>query len=397
MTTKPDPIPCLKWRSRKSGPRVPYWIAPSWAQAKGYPVKVVNLSLFADDEQRLRDRCADLTAQAHRWGLGVDRPSGRFDGTFGALLRHYETDPKSSFHRLKPSSRRPYSFYLPKLATHIGELKIADCDGRDVMRWFGVWSRDGEVLAAANTTLAILKAATSFGIVCRLPGCADFKAILSELRLPSPSRRTAAPTADQVIAVRRAAHERGAPSRALAYAVQFEAAARQWDVFGQWVPLSDPRPSALIHRGRKWIGPTWSQIDDDLIFTMTPSKTERSTGARVLIDFQTCPMILEELQHWPPERRVGPLIVCEWTGLPYYYVQEVWRKDAALAGLPRGIWNRDLRAGGITEGGMAGASLDDRAKVAGHASSATTGKVYDRSVLEAQRRVARARTASRGE
>jgi hypothetical protein len=36
------------------------------------------------------------------------------------------------------------------------------------------------------------------------------------------------------------------------------------------------------------------------------------------------------------------------------------------AGLPRDLWNRDIRAGGVTEGGKAGATSDDRAKVAGH-------------------------------
>jgi len=52
------------------------------------------------------------------------------------------------------------------------------------------------------------------------------------------------------------------------------------------------------------------------------------------------------------------------------------------------MWNRDLRAGGIT--GKAGASKDDRRKLAGHAKEATT-EIYDRDQVEAHRRVMQAR------
>ena len=54
------------------------------------------------------------------------------------------------------------------------------------------------------------------------------------------------------------------------------------------------------------------------------------------------------------------------------------------------MWNRDLRAGGITEGGKAGASKDDRRKLAGHAKEQTT-EIYDRESVEAHRRVMKVR------
>jgi len=59
--------------------------------------------------------------------------------------------------------------------------------------------------------------------------------------------------------------------------------------------------------------------------------------------------------------------------------------------MPKGMWCRDLRAGGITEGGKAGVSLDDRRKIAGHAKPKTT-EGYDRDQLEAQRRSMKSRT-----
>jgi hypothetical protein len=94
--------------------------------------------------------------------------------------------------------------------------------------------------------------------------------------------------------------------------------------------------------------------------------------------------------------RVGPLVVNPATGLPY--IRQSWRNawaaDFKAAGLPEGMWNRDLRAGGITEGGRAGASKDDRRKLAGHAKEETT-EIYDRDQVEAHRRVMQARKAFR--
>jgi integrase len=58
------------------------------------------------------------------------------------------------------------------------------------------------------------------------------------------------------------------------------------------------------------------------------------------------------------------------------------RSVEAEAGVPATVWNRDLRAGGITEARQAGAPTDDVAKTAGHSSKRTTARVYDRDTLE---------------
>jgi hypothetical protein len=46
--------------------------------------------------------------------------------------------------------------------------------------------------------------------------------------------------------------------------------------------------------------------------------------------------------------------------------------------IPSKVWNRGLRAGGVTEGGQAGATIEDRAKLAGHSNPKITAEVYDR-------------------
>lgn len=401
-TTDRLKAPGLKYRKRRNGPAVPVWVAAAAAVKAGYEPRTANLSLFVDDPALLKARCARLQAEMLMWLAGRAGQRTIFDGTFGAAIDLYLTDPDSPYHKLKPSSRHPYDVYAGKLKAHIGGRRIDACDGRDVQRWFAVWSDADEnggprKLAAGRMAATVLKTVMRFGKIARLQACADFKAILDEIEFPALRPRPHAPTAEQVVAARQAAHAAGHHLRAFAYALQFETTLRQWDVTGQWVPLSDPRPSSLLAYGQKWIGPTWSRIDDEMILRLTPTKTEDTSEARVTIDLKECPMVMEELAAIPPELRTGPLIVFEKTGLPYrhWMFRESWRRDATKAGIPAEVWNRDLRAGGNTEGQKAGAAVADRRKVTGHTNERTTADVYDRDVLEAHRRVARARVKHR--
>ena len=228
-----------------------------------------------------------------------------FDGTFRTLLGIYQIAPESSFHELAHSSRYPYNFYLPMLIEEIGARRIEDCDGKDAKRWFKAWGGFDDESgtygkhAKALMCIAVIKAALKFGIICKYKGCADFKAILTECDFPGMRRRKHAPTADQIIAARKAAHARGDAPLALAYAIQFEGTNRQTDVMGQWVPLSERAASAVIDGTEKWIGPTWKHVDQNLVLRFTPSKTARTTAVEVVIDFKSCPMVMEELQRIP--------------------------------------------------------------------------------------------------
>jgi hypothetical protein len=381
--------PGLKWRTRKGGD-IPYWFADGEAVKAGYPVKSANLSNLASNPEMLVARAQRLQAEMLRWISG-DRgnPQTRFDGTFKTLLEIYQTDPESSYRKVKPHTAQSYTTYLRKMSAHIGARRIDECDGRDVRRWFKQWRESG--LGAARMALAVLKAAVSFGVICRARGCAEFQAILREMEFETLPSRTHAPTAEQIIAIRRAAHGAGTPLRALAYAIQFETTLRQWDVTGQWVGLDDPRPSSVLAYGKKWIGPTWAAIDGGIL-KIKPTKTEDTTEVTISFDLSVCPMVCEEIAHIPLEQRVGPLIINPSTRLPYIRQswRNAWAEDFKAAGLPKGMWNRDLRAGGITEGGKAGASRDDRRKLAGHTKEQTT-EIYDRDQVEAHRRVMQAR------
>ena len=385
--------PGLKFRPRAGGELIAYWIASSAAVAAGYPVKTVNLTGIPLEQ--IAERCERLDAEMLAF-LGKPRARA-FDGTLGALLAIYQTHEESPYRTLKRSSRIPYDHYLAKLQAAYGALRLDRLTGLDFKRWHKDWRApkvEGgkELLGAAAMALSVLKAALSFGHVSGFADCERLSNVAKELRLPSPAPRDQAPTAADVEKARAAAHALGRHRAALCYALQFETTARQWDLIGQWIDAADPRLSAVVSGGRKWIGPTWAAIDGNMILSLTPSKTEATTRAKVHVNLSKCPMVMAELVLIPPAERVGPLIVNEFTGLPYLVgrFQEVWTDVRKAAGLPAGLWNRDLRAGGITEAEMAGVSVDDRAKLAGH-SSKVNREVYSRDRLAASDRVVEAR------
>ncbi|WP_439398450.1 tyrosine-type recombinase/integrase [Bradyrhizobium sp. PMVTL-01] len=388
------------------------WRATKAAVKAGYPVKTVNLAELAGNEIRLRQRCQRLQSEMREWlTSGTKKSKISFDGTFGTLLDIYQSDPKSTYVNLEPASKVPYDVYLRMLKPEIGRCRIDITDGVEVKTWFEFWAtpatEGGEPqLAKAHMALSVVKAAVTFGIMRRLPGCTEFKEVLNSLKgqLPHLRPRKIAMTADQIIAARAGATELQHQRAAFAYALAFEGAVRVWDVVGKWVPISDKRPSTVIHLTKKWLGPTWANVDESLILRWTPAKTEHTSGETIAIDLRACPMVMEELEWIPQEARQGPLVINPETGRPYTVERwaKIWRtikaEDAKKEHpqLPAKAWTRDLRKSGSTEARAAGARLDDVKKVMGHTpETEVTDKVYDLAKVEAHRRVAEARTAHR--
>jgi integrase len=382
----------------------PIWRASRPAIKAGFKPKWVSLSCFAYNDTTLIARCHRLTTEMNDWLSGRTGRDAVFDGTIRSVINFWQVEPNSPYHALEASSRHPYDVYARMITETVGERRVDMLDGRDLRRWHTEWSAPLEQggkprLAAARMALIVLKTALTFCATCRKPGCAELRDILRNMRFAGPRPRIEAPTAAEVIAVITAAHELGHSPAALAYALQFEGAMRQWDVIGKWIPLSDKKASLIIDGNEKWIGPMWSQIDEQLILRYTPQKTQFTSGPQVVLDLNKLPMVIEELTKVPVEARRGPLIVNTRTGVPYKSetFRDLWRKAANRAGIKATVWNRDLRAAAVTEGSQAGAPTDDLAKQAGHANKRTTARVYDRDRLEAARRVAQRRVAYRNE
>jgi integrase len=387
---------------------VPIWRATRAAIKAGFPTKRVNLKFFANEEAALITRCHRLTAEQNEWLSGHRNRDPLFDGTVGSVIKFWQTESTSPYHAIQASSRHPYDVYARLIIETVGARRVDALDARDLRRWHGEWSapvcESGKPrIAAARTAVIVLKNALTFAAGSRKPGCAELLTILRDIKFPAPRPRQEAPTAAQIIAARNAAHDLGHAPAALAYALQYEGLIRQWDVIGKWVPLSDKPPSLIIDGRSKWLGPMWAQIDEHNILRYAPSKTLATTGAEVVLDLNKLPMVMVELGKVSKEARRGPLIVNPRTDLPYRheYFRVVWDKVRRLTGIPKEVWNRDTRAGGVTEARQAaspaepGNILEDVAKQAGHSSKRTTAKVYDRDRLEASRRVAKARAAYR--
>jgi hypothetical protein len=391
--------PGLKWIRRRAS-HTPVWVA----SVPDYTPRTQNLAHLRDDPDKLRHRCSVLQNEMFAWKDGHRKKEADFDGTLGSLLHKYHTDADSPYFALRPASRHPYDHYIVKLIAGIGNVRLDKITGIDLKRWHEVWSDGGERLAASKMQRAVLDAAVSYGIMCRIKSCVELREVLKAAgrKLPAPRRREFTVNAGQVEALRKSAHADGRPSCALAYALVFETTLRLWDVIGQWWPIDAPlisdvvtQPHGSMKEGKKWFGLRWEDIGPDLVMRYVPSKTSAKTGLGITFPLDRAPMVMEELAHWPT--RQGPVIVCEGTGLPYSgnYFGEKWRIDRAAAGISDKVWARDLRASGITEGRAAGVSTDDAAKVAGHSSTKTTSSVYDRAALEAGERFADARAKKR--
>ena len=330
---------------------VPIWRATRAAIKAGFPTKRVNLTFFANDETALIARCQRLTAEMNDWLSGRRNIDPLFDGTIRAVINLWQADPSSPYHGLEASSRHPYDVYARMIVATVGRRRVDAVDSRDLRRWYAEWSAPikpggNPRIAAARMAMIVLKTALTFAAGCRNPACKELREILRDITFPTPRPRKEAPTAAEIVAAREAAHQLGHPPTALAYALQFEGAMRRWDTIGKWVPLSDKRPSLIIDGGKKWLGPTWSQIDEHNILRYTPSKTLHTSGAEVVLDLNKLPMVLEELAKVPAEARRGPLIVNPRTGLPYpaRYFRVLWDEVRGLTGIRKEVWNRDTRA-----------------------------------------------------
>ena len=142
-------------------------------------------------------------------------------------------------------------------------------------------------------------------------------------------------------------------------------------------------------------GLTWANLDQNGILRKQTTKVEDVTAEH---DTKEYPFLQKMLDMFPASSRIGPMIKCEATGLPYRrrHYADVWRALATEAGIPKSVWNRDSRAGGVTEGSDAGADLEHLRHHANHKNSQTTQR-YNRTTLEKTRQVAKLRVAARSD
>lgn len=391
--------PGLKWRRRADGARVPYWVARDDIAKRGYEPKTVRLHFGSDDMEAIASRCRILQAEMLEWSkVGAKPIAGLPLGTVAHLVEMYQTSEFSPYRSVKWNTRRQYDVDCAKLTKAVGKRLLSAVTFADIHRWYETAKKpkkegQPEQLRSAHGLMTMLRMVVNFGVLAEIPDCERLAAILAKARFKVPKPRKQTPSLNQVQAIIAAAHQCGAHSIALGQALQFEGMFRQSSVTGQWEPAEGTEGGIRLNKKRWTDGLTWAHLDSDGLIDFATSKT----GREMKIDTTLYPLISAEIAKVRMEDRIGPMIIDERSGLPYSEKEysKRWRKIATSAGVPTEVWNRDSRAGGITEGRDAGAAVEDVSKHAAHSDATVTSRVYDRGELEASRRVATKRTEHR--
>jgi hypothetical protein len=262
-------------------------------------------------------------------------------------VRHYHTDPRSSFHNLRFRTRENYESNLRRIERDLGNEKIADIDQERAQQAFDKWAEGGRG-PIAHSLMGMLRMLATFGAkFLQSRDCRELKLTLHEAKFQRGSRpRKERLTFEQAVRFRMTAHRMGYASLALAQAIQFDCALRQKDVIGEWVPVSEPGESKLEHDGLKWLhGIVWSEIDDASVLRHVTS----FNGELVKVKLSDAPMVQAEFEQIRSQfgslPQSGPVIVSEVSGVPYvtHQFRYRWRQVADAAGIPKSVYNMDSR------------------------------------------------------
>lgn len=344
------------------------------------------------ERANVKAKCINFHEEMLLWSDNLPKADPRA-GTLHALIVAFQADPDSKYHGQDFDSRRNMHRYLVRLDKTEGHLKLADIGARDFKRMYesarwpdGKKEERGKVWYG-YALMAVVRGIFSFGLIYEFDvECVRLKRILSEMKFENGKARTETMTLRQCEDFIAKAHEMGLPSIALSQAGQFDFRARQRDMIGIWVPETEPGISVIDHYlGRKWLrGVRHEEISSTLKLNHAVSKSRRF-GKSLERDLALYPMFMAEYNRIPPEKRKGPLVVCESTGRPWkaQHFREKWRSIATAAKIPPEVWNMDSRASGLTETVEAtGGNLEAARKEAGHSDIKQTAK-YSRRTNEA--------------
>jgi hypothetical protein len=244
-----------------------------------------------------------------------------YDGTFRGLIDCYRTHEKSPFHELKHSVNINYGRALKRLKRDIGDDRVGDWNAEIVQSHYDRWVA-GDKIAISHDMIGKIRLLCGFGTtVLNDDACIKLSTILSRMRFPtSKGGKLLRLTRDQTRVIRLTAREHfGWDSISLAVALQLDLPKlRQIDVIGEWVPLGDSAPSEIIKGPEKWVrGLRWSDIGDDLILRRVLTSGRREEHKEIKHSLSRAQMTMEEINRVPAAKRNGPMIICEFTGLPW--------------------------------------------------------------------------------
>ncbi len=385
-----EDAPGLVWRERKDR-WVATWQARTDLVKVGFMPQTVRLwdgiepteleaNLIAAQCQRLQ---GEMRLFSQQGGYVVEKETL----TLGDLINKYQTDPASRHLKKRYHVRMTHEDCFKRIAVH-GKIELKDIRPKHLILWYDEWSANGEHIAMGASMMGHLRTMFGFGaVVLEDEHCERLCVLMKDkhLAVPKGEPREEAITVEQATAIRNKARENGLLSIAIAQALQFDLILRQKDVIGEWVPLSEPGLSDVTSKriGGKWLrGLRWEEIDQNLILRHATSKSAKGRGKskkELVVDLKLAPMVMEELAHLRAKNggvlpTKGPLVIYEGTCAPYEagIFRRKWRSIARQCGIPDTVYNMDSRAGGITDGEDAGASMTQLRDAATHSNVGTT-------------------------
>jgi len=394
------------------------WQARTDLVQRGFTPK--SRQLFVGEEPNetevayIQDTCRRLQDEMLTFGRGGLPTINAFEGSLSSLINCYQTDPDSSYRKLRYGVRKNTDGILRRLVEMHGNEDLGDIKGRTILAWHKGWTNNGEKISMGAAFISQLRGLFTFGrSILECQECVRLGGIMHDLRFQGTKRRQVSVSAEQADAIRyKARLHFGWPSIALGQAFQFEGTMRQRDIIGEWVPLAEPGVSSVIAGNKKWLrGIDWREVDEHLVLRHITSKKQKETE----VDLKLAPMVLEELsemigqpvlvvdkatkavtvnRHLLPAS--GPIIICDTSGLPWSDNEwrRKWRKVATLCGVPKGTFNMDTRSGAISEAIDAGVPLEFVRHAATHSDIAQTQE-YDRIQAKATAKTMKARVANR--
>lgn len=408
-----DRAPGLKITYRADGSKKAHWVAANCSRhAKGYPIKTVTLTDMP--EEQWPAECQRLHKDLEKWLSAEGRPKIAWTGTIDSLIEHYTEHKLSPYKQVKYNSRADYDKANRLLSDAVGARTLSRLTGVDFLQWeinFKKPAEEGDdpVVTRSHKAMTHLRRLLRWGLVLELPHCKRLVPIIEALEFEQPPERDEHMEFEQCQAIIAAAHELGHHALAFGQALQYELMFRQKDVIGEWIPITDMNApmTGILHtapnsqKPKRWDnGLTWAHIKPGLILEKLVEKTKKKTRVVAKFDLTKMPLVMAELERIPMENRVGPLIINEYTRLPYTadVYREHWREAADEANLPATLQNRDSRAGGITEATDALPLEDSGLELVRHSSThkdiKTTAR-YSKNTLKKTSRVADIRVAAR--
>lgn len=430
--------PGLVWHrrsKRQCGKAVPapddpyngYWVARGDIVDRGYSLKTQRLWPAAgqayvepsrEDWEDIAASCRRLQDEMLQWANGgvpvvAEFDAKRmFDGTFGSLAELFLKDPDSPFHKIRFHTRKTYRSRVRCLQRMVGESRIRPLtpDGpkitfRDFNRWVENWKRPKAEGGAprpgrAHGYMSFVRILISYGVLAELPRCAELDVVLGKMEFAAPKKRTEIVSREQAILIINYAHSIDSHSIAFAQAIMTDLLARQKDALGEWVPLSEPGLSDIIHKGEKCLCPMrWDEIENGVLDHRL-SKSLRGkdaimdpeAGKSLPFTLALYPLVRAEIERILPGDRHGALVKAEHSGLPWRQkvFAEHWRRIADAVGIPKHVQNRDSRAGGGTEAEKKGATREQIRPAFGHTKVETTD-IYLRNERDGPDNLARLR------